>query len=83
MNEPIPLEWITNFVQTNQALVQHLATSLMLADGVHRTDFQIYAQLAQVQQDYLQRIGGQIGAHGCSHKPLSESRPARRSAIRS
>jgi polyhydroxyalkanoate synthase len=56
MNEPIPLEWITSFVQTNQALVQHLATALLSTDGAHRMDFHGYAQLAQVQQDYLQRM---------------------------
>src|SRR6476660_9662117 len=56
MNQPVPLEWVTSFVQTNQALVQHLATALLSADGAHGADFQSYAQLAQVQQDYLQRM---------------------------
>src|SRR6478609_8201154 len=56
MNQPVPLEWVTSFVQTNQALVQHLATALLSADGTHGADFQSYAQLAQVQQDYLQRM---------------------------
>ena len=56
MNQPVPLEWVTSFVQTNQALVQHLATALLSTDGAHRMDFHGYAQLAQVQQDYLQRM---------------------------
>ena len=56
MNGPVPLEWVTSFVQTNQALVQHLATALLSTDGAQGTDFQSYAQLAQVQQDYAQRM---------------------------
>jgi polyhydroxyalkanoate synthase subunit PhaC len=60
MNQPVPLEWVTSFVQTNQALVQHLATALLSADGAHGADFQSYAQLAQVQQDYLQRMSAML-----------------------
>jgi hypothetical protein len=55
MNEPIPVEWVASFVQTNQALVQHLATALP-SGSAQGADFQNYAHLAQVQQDYLQRM---------------------------
>ena len=44
MNEPVPLEWVTSFAQTNQALVQHLATALLSSGGGHGADFQSYAQ---------------------------------------
>src|SRR6476646_7512017 len=54
MNEPIPVEW--SFMQTNQALVQHLTTALLSSGGGYGAEFQTYAQLAQVQQDYLQRM---------------------------
>jgi hypothetical protein len=55
MNEQIPVEWVASFVQTNQALVQHLATAL-LSGSAQGADFQNYAQLARVQQDYMQRM---------------------------
>ena len=29
MNNPVPLEYVTSFAQTNQALMQHLATALL------------------------------------------------------
>jgi hypothetical protein len=57
MNEPIPVEWVASFVQTNPALVQHPANTLLLLSGsAQGADFQNYAQLALVQQDYLQRM---------------------------
>jgi poly[(R)-3-hydroxyalkanoate] polymerase subunit PhaC len=56
MNNPVPLEYVTSFAQTNQALMQHLATALLTgsSDGA---DFHSYAQVAQVQQGYLQQMG--------------------------
>ena len=56
MNETLPVEWVTSFVQTNQALVQHLTAALLSSGGAQGADFQSYAQLAQVQQDYMQRM---------------------------
>src|SRR6476660_6225765 len=56
MQNPVPLEYVTSFAQTNQALMQHLATAL-LTGGDHAADFHSYAQVAQVQQGYLQQMG--------------------------
>ena len=53
MNNPVSLEYVTSFAQTNQALMQHLATAL-LTGGDHSANFHIYAQVAQVQQSYMQ-----------------------------
>jgi polyhydroxyalkanoate synthase subunit PhaC len=55
MNNPVPLEYVTSFAQTNQALMQHLATAL-LTGGDLGADFHSYAEVAQAQQDYLQRM---------------------------
>ena len=55
MNNPVPLEYVTSFAQTNQALMQHLATAL-LSGGDRGAAFHSYAEVAQAQQDYLQRM---------------------------
>jgi len=55
MNNPVPLEYVTSFAQTNQALMLQLATPL-LTSGEHGADFNRLAEVAQVQQDYLQRM---------------------------
>ena len=56
MNNPVPLEYVTSFAQTNQALMQHLATAL-LTGGDPAANFHNYAQVAQVQQSYMQQVG--------------------------
>jgi poly[(R)-3-hydroxyalkanoate] polymerase subunit PhaC len=56
MNNPIPLEYLTSFSQTSQALMQQLATGL-LTRGDNLTDFARFRELASVQQDYLQQMG--------------------------
>jgi hypothetical protein len=38
MNNPIPLEYLTSFSQTSQAMMQQLATGL-LTSGDNATDF--------------------------------------------
>jgi hypothetical protein len=55
MNNPVPLEYVTSFAQTNQALMQHLATAL-LSGGDRGAAFHSYAEVARAQQDYLQRM---------------------------
>jgi polyhydroxyalkanoate synthase len=56
MNTPLPLEYLTSFSQTSQAMMQQLATAL-LTSGENASDFTRYAELAAVQQDYLQQMG--------------------------
>jgi polyhydroxyalkanoate synthase subunit PhaC len=56
MNTPLPLEYLTSFSQTNQALMQQLATGL-LTSADNATDFTRYAELAAIQQEYLQQMG--------------------------
>src|SRR5262245_54855818 len=56
MNNPIPLEYLTSFSQTSQALMQQLATGL-LTRGDNLTDFARFRELASIQQDYLQQMG--------------------------
>ena len=56
MNNPIPVEYASSFAQANQALMLHLATEL-LSEGGRNGDFRLFAELAQVQQDYLQQMG--------------------------
>jgi polyhydroxyalkanoate synthase subunit PhaC len=55
MNNTVPHEYVTSFAQTNQALMQHLATAL-LTGGDHGADFHRYAELVQAEYDYLQRM---------------------------
>ena len=47
MNNPVPLEYVTSFAQTNQALMLQLATPL-LTSGEHGADFNRLAEVAQV-----------------------------------
>src|SRR5262249_46923798 len=56
MNNPVPVEYVSSFTQANQSLMLHLATEL-LSEGGRIGDFQRFAELAQVQQDYLQQMG--------------------------
>ena len=56
MNNPIPLEYLTSFSQTSQAMMQQLATGL-LTSGDNATNFTRYSELALVQQNYLQQMG--------------------------
>src|SRR6478736_3184833 len=55
MNNPVPLEYVTSFAQTNQALMQHLATALLTGSD-NGANFQNYAEVAQAQQGYLQQM---------------------------
>ena len=52
MNNPIPLEYLTSFSQTSQAMMQQLATGL-LTSGDNATNFTRYSE---VQQNYLQQM---------------------------
>ena len=56
MNNPIPLEYLTSFSQTSQAMMQQLATGL-LTSGDNATNFTRCSELASVQQNYLQQMG--------------------------
>jgi Poly-beta-hydroxybutyrate polymerase (PhaC) N-terminus len=56
MNNPVPVEYVSSFTQANQSLMLHLATEL-LGEGGRIGDFQRFAELAQVQQDYVQQMG--------------------------
>ena len=56
MNNPVPIEYVSSFTQANQSLMLHLATEL-LGEGARSGDFQRFAELAQVQQDYIQQMG--------------------------
>ena len=56
MNSPVPVEYVSSFMQANQSLMLHLATEVLSEDG-HSGDFQRFAELAQLQQDYLQQMG--------------------------
>ena len=55
MNNPVPLEYVTSFAQTNQALMQHLATALLTGSD-NGANFHSYAEVAQAQQGYLQQM---------------------------
>src|SRR6266480_2797627 len=56
MKNPVPVEYVSSFTQANQSLMLHLATEV-LSEGGRSGDFQRFAELAQVQQDYLQQMG--------------------------
>src|SRR5215216_6744843 len=56
MISPVPLEYVSAFAQTNQALMQQLATAL-LTSGEQEADVGWYARAVQGQQGYLQQIG--------------------------
>jgi hypothetical protein len=51
MNNPVPIEYVYSFTQANQSLMLHLATEL-LGEGRRIGNFQRFAELVQVQQDY-------------------------------
>jgi hypothetical protein len=55
MNNPVPVEYVSSFTQANQSLMLHLATEL-LGEGGPIGDFQRFAEVAQVQRDYVQQI---------------------------
>jgi polyhydroxyalkanoate synthase subunit PhaC len=56
MNNPLPVEYASSFVQANQSLMLHLASELLSESG-RNADFQRFAELAQAQQEYLQQMG--------------------------
>src|SRR5690349_4907740 len=56
MNNPIPLEYLTSFSHTSQAMMQQLATGL-LTSGDNVVDFARYSELASVQQNYFHEMG--------------------------
>ena len=56
MNNPVPVEYISSFTQANQSLMLHLATELLGESG-RSGDFQRFAELAHVQQDYIAQMG--------------------------
>ena len=56
MNSPVPVEYVSRFMQANQSLMLHLATEV-LGEGGRSGDFQRFAELAQLQQDYFQQMG--------------------------
>ncbi len=56
MNGTAPIEYLSSFAQTSQALMLHLAAPLLTA-GADGADFTRYAEVAMAQQGYLQRMG--------------------------
>jgi polyhydroxyalkanoate synthase len=56
MNSTAPIEYLSSFAQTSQALMLHLAAPLLTA-GSDGADFTRYAEVAVAQQGYLQRMG--------------------------
>jgi hypothetical protein len=56
MNGTAPIEYLSSFAQTSQALMLHLAAPLLTA-GSDGADFTRYAEVAMAQQGYLQRMG--------------------------
>jgi hypothetical protein len=56
MNSAPPIEYLSSFAQTSEALMLHLTTPLLTSGGVG-ADFRRYAEIAMAQQDYLQRMG--------------------------
>jgi hypothetical protein len=59
MNNPIPLEYLTSFSQTSQAMMQQLATGL-LTSGDNATNFTRYSELAPTRRHAgagTQRLG--------------------------
>jgi polyhydroxyalkanoate synthase subunit PhaC len=79
MNNPIPVEYLTSFSQTSQALMQQLATGL-LTSGDNATDFARYCELASVQQDYLQQMGALWMNSIIGSRPVQPARGDRRFA---
>ena len=56
MNSPVPVEYVSRFMQVNQSLMLHRATEV-LGEGGRSGDFQRFAERAQPQQDYFQQMG--------------------------
>jgi hypothetical protein len=56
MNSVLPIEYLSSFAQTSEALMRHLTTPLLTAGG-NGADFRRCADIAMSQQDYLQRMG--------------------------
>jgi polyhydroxyalkanoate synthase subunit PhaC len=75
MNNPVPLEYVTSFAQTNQALMLQLATPL-LTSGEHGADFNRFAEVAQAQQDYLQRMSA-LWLSTITHAAVAPISPAK------
>jgi len=75
MNNPVPVEYLSSFTQTNQSLMLHLATEL-LSEGGRSGDFQRFVELAQVQQDYLQQMGA-LWFNTMMHSTAESFQPAK------
>ncbi|HWZ06355.1 MAG TPA: hypothetical protein VNY53_05535 [Bradyrhizobium sp.] len=71
MNNPIPLEYLTSFSQTSQAMMQQLATGL-LTSGDNATNFTRYSELA------LTRRHAGAGTHAPGQHRLSRDRDGAR-----
>src|SRR5262245_48287370 len=56
MNSPVPVEYVSSFMQANQSLMLHLATEVLGERG-RSGELQRVAELAQLQQGYLQQMG--------------------------
>ena len=56
MNGAPPIEYLSSFAQTSEAMMLHLTTPLLTAGG-NGGDFRRYAEIAMTQQDYLHRMG--------------------------
>jgi hypothetical protein len=52
MTNQIPLEYVTSFADSNQAIMQQL-TSALLTSGDSGAEFSRFAEVASVQQNYL------------------------------
>lgn len=79
MNNPIPLEYVTSFVEANQAMMQQL-TSALLTSGDIGSDFSRFAEAAAVQQKYLADMGGlwMSSLTGAGTAPPKSDKPDRR-----
>ena len=56
-SNPLPIEYLTSFAQTSQAVMQQLGT-VLLASGDSNSDLARFTQLATTQQTYLADMGG-------------------------
>lgn len=56
MNGLIPVEYLTSFAETSQALMQQFTTAL-LTSGEKGADLARFATIAALQQDYLTQMG--------------------------
>jgi len=55
MSTQVPLEYVTSFAQSSQAVMQQLATALLNA-GEQGSDFTRFTKAAAAQQDYLAQM---------------------------